>query len=92
MLILMTTSTSTLQLLNSESSNILTPISTILSSSLSPINQTEKFDINDTKKIIDIDATWKFSGLSKEVNKEEGKEQGKELEQKDTKGFNPIDF
>ncbi len=76
----MSTSAPITYLLDSESSNIPTLFFMIPSSSLSSISQNEKFKVNDTEKIIEVDATWKLSGLSKEVKKERGKEEGKELE------------
>ncbi len=50
----MTTNTLAIQLLDSESSNIPTPISTILSSGLSLVNQNEKFEVDNADKIMDI--------------------------------------
>ncbi len=76
----MSTSTPITHLLDSESSNILTPISMMPSSSLSSMSQNERFEVNNTEEIIKVDAAWKLSGLGKEVDKEEGKEKGKELE------------
>ncbi len=52
------------------------------------MSQNERFEIDDVEEMIEVDATWKLSGLGKEVNKEEGKE----LEWKDTTYFNPADF
>ncbi len=43
-------------LLDSESSNIPTPISMMLSSSLSPVSQNERFEVNNTKEMIEVDA------------------------------------
>ncbi len=80
MLILMSASTFVTHPLDSESSNILTPISTMPSSSLSPVSQNERFKVNDIKEIIEVDAAQKLDGLGKEVDKERGKEEGKELE------------
>ncbi len=70
----MSASTPITRPLNSESSNIPTPISMMPFSGLSPTSQNEKFKVDNTKKIIEVDAAQKLSGLSKEVGKEEGKE------------------
>ncbi len=42
-------------LLDSESSNILTPLSMMLSSSLSPASQNERFEVDDTEEIMEVD-------------------------------------
>ncbi len=76
----MPTSASVTRPLNSKSSNIPTPISMMPSSGLSPVSQNEKFEVNDTEEIIEVNAAWKLSSLSKEVDKERGKEEGRELE------------
>ncbi len=60
--------------LDFEPSNIPTPLSTILSSGLSPASQNERFKVDDAEEIIEVDAAWKLSGLGKKVDKEEGEE------------------
>ncbi len=57
MLTLITIRTPTIHLLDSEFSNILTPISIMPSSSLPPVNQNEKFNIDNAKKMIDVNTT-----------------------------------
>ncbi len=42
--------------LNSESSNIPTPLSTILSSGLSPMSQNERFKVDDAEEMMEVDA------------------------------------
>ncbi len=88
----MSTSILAIHLPDSKSSNILTPLSMMPSSSLSPVSQSERFKVNNAKEIIEVDTVWKLSGLNKEVDKEGSKKKGKELEWKDTIYFNPADF
>ncbi len=79
----MSASTPIICLLDSEFSNISIPISMMPSSSLLPMSQNERFEVDDAKEMIEINATWKLSGLGKEVGKEEGKKlewKGKKLE------------
>ncbi len=80
MLILMSASTLAIHLLNSKSSNIPTPFSLMPSSSLSSTSQNERFKVDDTEEIIEVNAAWKLSSLSKKVDKERGKAKDKELE------------
>ncbi len=84
----MSTSAPITRPLNSEPSNIPTPLSMMPSSSLSPASQNERFEVDNAEEMIEVDAAQKLSSLGKEVDKEEGKE----LEQKDTTCFNPTDF
>ncbi len=56
MLILMSASAPVTCPLDSESSNIPTPLFTILSSSLSPMSQNERFEVNDAEEIMEVNA------------------------------------
>ncbi len=44
------------------------------SSSLSPVSQNERFEVDDAEEMMEVDAARKLSGLGKEVDKEEGEE------------------
>ncbi len=80
MLILISASALVTHLLDSESSNISTPISMMPSSSLSPVSQNERFKVDNVEEMIEVDVAWKLGSLSKEVDREGGKEEDKELE------------
>ncbi len=56
MLILMSTSAPITHPLDSESSNIPTPLSMILSSGLSSMSQNERFEVNDAEEMIEVNA------------------------------------
>ncbi len=70
----MSTSTPVTHPLDSEPSNIPTPLSTMPSSSLSPASQNERFEVDNTEEMMEVDAARKLSGLGKKVDKEEGEE------------------
>ncbi len=65
----MSTSAPITRLLNSEPSNIPTPLSMMPSSGLSLVSQSERFKVNDAEEMIEVNAARKLSGLGKEVDK-----------------------
>ncbi len=57
-------------LLDSEPSNIPTPLSTMPSSGLSPVSQNERFKVDNAEEMMEVNAAQKLSGLGKKVDKE----------------------